>query len=247
MDRENWYLSTIDERAGEVARKYGLGVEIAEYCTAWNMDEALPRVDAQVRKTISGIPRRILHAPFNELHPCAIDPKARQLARSRYARAVELARDYGCRKVVIHGGFLPNVYYPDWYVQESVTFWRDFLEQVPQDLQIVLENVLEDTPQMQLGIVRAVDDPRLRLCLDVGHAHVYSGIPVTDWLEAWGPWISHFHIHNNAGAWDSHCPLGQGTIPIGELLARSRTLCPEASYTLELTDAQPSVRLLLEE
>ncbi len=68
----------------EVARKYGLGLEITEFCTAWNMDEQFPETDAQVRERLQGIERKVLHAPFNELCPCAIDPKARALAKERY-------------------------------------------------------------------------------------------------------------------------------------------------------------------
>ena len=36
---EKLYISTIAEDDAELAQKYGLGLEIAEYCTAWNMDE----------------------------------------------------------------------------------------------------------------------------------------------------------------------------------------------------------------
>ena len=76
MRREQLYLSTIDENAGTTARGCGLGLEIADYCTAVNMDslyaETKPRVDAQVQ----GVKRRMLHGPFNELFPCAIDPLA---------------------------------------------------------------------------------------------------------------------------------------------------------------------------
>ena len=38
MKKEQLFLSTIDPNAGKTAREYGLGVEIAEYCTAVNMD-----------------------------------------------------------------------------------------------------------------------------------------------------------------------------------------------------------------
>ena len=34
MREERFYLSTIDPKAGQLAREYGLGVEIAEFCTA---------------------------------------------------------------------------------------------------------------------------------------------------------------------------------------------------------------------
>ena len=95
---------------------------------------------------------------------------------------------------------------------------------------------------MLLEIVTGVDDPRLRLCLDVGHVNAYSRVPVRSWLECWAPWISHFHIHNNDGGWDSHSALSEGTIPMKELLTQAIAQCPDASFTLEVPDAAPSVR-----
>ena len=83
MERERLYLSTIDRSAGNVARAYGLGIEIAEFCTAWNMDEHLAETEQGLKTTLTGISRRVLHGPFNELFPCAIDHKARELARMR--------------------------------------------------------------------------------------------------------------------------------------------------------------------
>ena len=247
MEKGKLYLSTIDANAQEYARQYGLGLEIAEYCTAGNMDEDFPRTDTAVREKLKGIDRRMFHAPFNELFPCAIDPKARSLAHDRYRQAIALAWEYGATRVVIHGGYQPFMYYPVWYTEQSVPFWRAFLKELPEDTTILLENVLEEQPQMLLDIVKTVDDPRLRLCLDIGHANVYSKVPVLEWLEVLAPWIGHFHIHNNDGSWDTHSPLNQGNIPIRDFLIRAETLCPEATYTLELTESAASVRLLLEE
>ena len=235
------YLSTIDPAAGDTARQYGLGVEIASFCTAWNLDEHLPETRKALEPTLAGISRRVLHGPFNELFPCAIDPKARALAAERYRQSIRLAKGYGAAKVIIHGGYHPRIYYPVWYAEQSILFWRDFLKEDP-GVQIVLENVLEETPEMLLEIVTGVDDPRLRLCLDVGHVNAYSRVPVRSWLECWAPWISHFHIHNNDGGWDSHSALSEGTIPMKELLTQAIAQCPDASFTLEVPDAAPSVR-----
>ena len=246
MDPTKYYLSTTASDASEAARRYGLGIEIAEYCTAWNMDREFMQTDAAVRKKLEGIPKRLLHAPFNELFPCAIDPKARELAAGRYRQAIALAKGYGAAKVIIHGGYNPWIYYPVWYVEESVKFWREFLREDP-GVELVLENVLETEPEMLLDIVNGVDDPRLGLCLDIGHVNAYSKVPVMDWLERWAPRLTHFHIHNNDGSWDTHSPLDQGTIPIRALLHRAEELCPHATYTLELMEAEPSVRWLLEE
>ena len=246
MRRERIYISTTASDDASVARKYGLGLEIAEFCTAWNMDDRFPETDAVVQSKLQGIPNRVLHAPFNELFPCAIDPKARQLAASRYRQAIQLAKKYGATKIIIHGGYNPRIYYPIWYTEQSILFWKDFLQEDP-GVEIVLENVLEEEPGMLLDIIKGVADPRLRICLDVGHVNAYSGIPVMDWLENCGPWISHFHIHNNDGSWDTHNALYQGNIPIKELLNRGETLCPDATVTLELMEAEASVRWLLEE
>lgn len=246
MKREQIYISTIAADGDAAARRYGLGLEIAEYCTAYNMDAQFPETDAKVRRELAGIARRLFHAPFNELFPCAIDPKARELAVFRYRQAIGLAKAYGAEKIIIHGGYSPKLYFPCWYTEQSALFWKEFLEEDP-GISIVLENVMEEEPGMLLDIVRAVDDPRLRLCLDVGHANVYSELPVMDWLEACAPYISHFHIHNNDGDWDTHSALNQGSIPMRKLLNRAEHLCPEATFTLELMTAEPSVRWLLEE
>ena len=251
MKRENYYLSTIAPDAPAVAREYGLGLEIAEYCTAWNMDEKFAGVDPVVQKKLEGITRSALHAPYNELFPCAIDKKARALAAERYRHAIDLAKRYGSKKVVIHGGYNPWIYYPVWFVEQSIVFWKEFLEEDP-GVEIALENVLETEPQWLLDIVKGVDDPRFRMCLDVGHVNAYSRIPVMQWLKDWAPYLTHFHIHNNDGLGtdgtaDKHNPLNQGTIPMKELLLRIEQLCPDASIALELMKTRSSVEWLLEE
>ena len=113
-------------------------------------------------------------------------------------------------------------------------------------VEIVLENVLEDDPRWLLDIVAGVDDPRLRLCLDIGHVNAYSSVPLTDWLVLWAPYLSHLHIHNNDGSRDAHNALNEGTIPIKELLLQAQHLCPDATYTLELMNDAPSVVWLQE-
>lgn len=246
MERENLYLSTTAPDAPGLAREYGLGLELAEFCTAWNMDEKLPETRKDLDSKLTGISRRVLHGPFNELFPCAIDPIARRLAAYRYRQAVALAKEYGAKKVVIHGGYQPRMYYPIWYVEQSILFWKDFLREDP-GVEIVLENVLEEEPEVLRDILAGVDDPRLRMCLDIGHVNVYSKVPVSTWMTVCAPWLDHFHVHNNDGTWDTHSPLMEGNLPVREILAMQDTLCPQATVTLELLEAKDSLRWLLEE
>ena len=246
MRSEKTYVSTIDPNAGALALKFGLGVEIAEYCTAYNMDQYFEQTDLRVRDTIKGIPRRILHAPFNELFPCAIDPKARELAACRYGQAIKLAKDYHAEKIVIHSGHAPAFYYDCWFEEKSVAFWKQFLETLPKDAVICLENVLETQPEPLLHVLETVADERLTICFDMGHAHAYSQRPTEAWLELFAPFISHFHIHNNNGAFDSHSHLFDGTMDMEAMLRRAVMLCPDAGFTLEVSDAGPDIKWLRE-
>lgn len=245
MDKTRLYISTTASDAHAVAVQNGLGIEIAEYCTAWNMDDKFDEVHPKVLEELSGIWSRVLHAPFNELFPCAIDPKARILAAQRYRQAISLARNYGATKVIVHGGYNPWIYFPVWYVEQSILFWKEFLAEDP-GVEIVLENVLETEPAWLLDIVKGVDDPRLRMCLDIGHVNAYSFIPVLGWLEDCAPYISHFHVHNNDGTRDQHNALHDGSIPMKEFLLRAEALCPDATFTFELMKDRPSMQWLKE-
>lgn len=239
------YLSGVDSRAAELARENGLGLEIAAFCYAPNLED--PAVLSAVRSDMAGLDRFWFHAPFAELAPCAIDPLVRQVTEKRYRQAADMARELGIRRLVIHGGFVPQVYFPEWYVEQSVLFWREFLRQLPQDMTIALENVMEPQPRLLAEIARQVDDPRLGLCLDVGHANTFvSRVPPLEWVAPMAPWLRHVHLHNNAGHDDLHDPLGQGTLAMEQVLDTILELCPAATFTLENQDCGPSLAWLRE-
>ena len=243
MDCSQLYISTVSAGCDETAARYGLGLEIAEYCTAANLDAPIPEVVTAAQCHRQAAERFVFHAPFNELCPAAIDPLAVSLARHRYAQALAAARDWGCRLLVIHTGFIPWVYYPEWFVEKSVEFWREFLPQVPEGMVLCLENVMEPSPQIPVDIIRQVDDPRLRLCLDVGHVNCYSSLPASQWMAQWGDALSHLHLHNNDASVDSHGGLSRGSLPMEEII---RGIAPHMTATLELIEIGDSVHWLKE-
>ena len=244
---DKFFISTIDEKAPILAEQYGFGLEIAEFCTPWFLDTEFERIDPMIRKKMSCSNRFVLHAPFSELFPCAIDPKIRLVAAERYRQVIRIAQEYGIFKVVVHGGYNPRIYFPIWYIEQSVLFWKEFVNEIPEGMVFCLENVFEEEPAMLTEIVRQVDDPRIRICLDVGHVNAYSQVPVPTWLEECADMVGHFHIHNNDTTRDSHSQLMEGTLPMKELLATIEEKCPHATITLELMNAEPSVRWLLGE
>jgi sugar phosphate isomerase/epimerase len=242
---DKFYLSTIDENAHLLAQQHGFGLEIAEFCTPWFLDTEFQKIDPIVREKLRCSSRYVLHAPFSELFPCAIDPLVRAVAAQRYQQTIQIAQAYGISRIVVHGGYNPRIYFPVWYTEQSISFWKEFVAEIPKGMVLYLENVFEEEPSMLCSIIEGVNDPRLRMCLDVGHVNAYSHIPVLDWLRRCAGIVGHFHIHNNDTSRDSHSQLSDGTIPMEELLSAIDELCPTATLTMELTDSQPSVQWLL--
>lgn len=244
MKKERLFLSTIADDAVQTAREFGLGVELAQFCLAENMDKTPPDVQASLDAALQ-VPHRVLHAPFAELCPAAIDPLVRAVTRRRFLQAAALAKRCGAEKMVVHSGFIPLVYYPEWFAPQSAAFWREFLNDV-DGLTLCVENVMETSPDALRQIAEQVNDPRLRICFDVGHAFCQSG-DLAPWLDALAPYISHVHLHNNHGSFDEHLGLPDGTLDMAAVIRQLEALAPQATYTLEVRSARASVEWLLEE
>lgn len=241
---ERLFLSTLSQKAAAVASRYNLGLEISEFCTAYNMDKDFPIWDKKVKAEIKGIDRKILHAPFNELFPSAIEPMVVDVARKRYAQAFSLAQGYGISRMVVHSGHMPAIYFDVWFVERSVEFWKEYLYDKPEDFRIMLENVLEEHPEPLAEIAEKVGDPRLGLCLDIGHANVSSKRPLHEWISIMSPYLKHIHLHDNQGIRDQHLELGEGSIQLIAAIEQIESLCPDTTYTLETIDPEKSIAWL---
>lgn len=245
--RDRLYLSTVADDAASLAEQYRLGLEIADFCTASNMDATFEPYGRLGMEKMKYANRFVFHAPFSELSPCAVDPRVRKVVMERFQQALALSQQLGIRRIVAHTGFIPLVYYESWLVDQSVTFWKELLSQQPDNVEILLENVMEPGPELQLAIAQAVADPRFRICLDVGHANAaMSKTPVMEWIEPLSPYLSHIHLHNNLGDYDLHSNLADGNIPISQILDALESRCPEVTYTIETMHVQPSVEYLFE-
>lgn len=243
------HISSIDDKCAAFAARHSLGVEIAEFCWAYYIDNDREEHIANCRRMMdeSGSSSFWFHAPFAELAACAIDPRARELAMTRYLQSQEIADGLGINRLVIHGGYIPYVYYSETYVDQSIAFWKEFLEKTPEELVVALENVMEPSPEMLVKIASGVNSPRLGLCLDIGHANcIISKTPPEEWIEPMAEHLMHVHIHDNLGENDLHLPLGQGSIPIERILDRIIETCPKASFTIENMHCEASLAFLLE-
>ena len=69
----------------------------------------------------------------------------------------------------------------------------------------------------------------------------HSSTAVPDWIGPLAPWLRHVHLHNNSGGWDLHDPLGEGNIPMEQVLDTLLARCPAATYTIENMNCAPSL------
>ena len=241
--QDKLHISGMDDRAAALSRQWRTGCEVIAFCYAPLLDD--PSTLPRVQRETEGFARLWLHGPFAELTPCAIDPLVRDVAFRRFRQTVQAARQLNIRRVVFHGGFIPHVYYPEWYVEQSVQFWQTFLHDVPPDMLLVLENVMEPSPDTPVSIVQQVNDPRLGLCLDVGHANTcVSTTPPAAWVAPMAPYLRHVHLHSNEGDTDLHGALGTGTVPMGNVIDAVLRAAPQATFTIENQNALPSLQWL---
>ena len=244
--KDKIYVATIAEDAQAMAEKYGVGIEINEFCTAANMDENFTEWDQKVRQELNVTERAIFHAPFNELHPSAIDPKIRQVAMDRLNQAYELAQHYNINRMVVHSGFLPEIYFPVWFIDRSVEFWLEFIDGKPSDFKIMIENQLEAEAELLPQLCEKINHPQISLCLDTGHALYKSKQDIHHWADCFAPHCSHVHLHNNNQVWDWHWCLNKGNIDMAEFLPYLLEKMPTATITLEHLQAADSFTWLQE-
>ena len=250
---DDWERLIYSEKTAQIVAANGMGIEIAEFCISENMERKFEYVLPHVLKNAEASPDKTLHAPYNELFPMAIDPLVVEVAYRRYEQTLEYCRRFGAAKMIVHANYVPELYYPQWFTARHIDFWKRFLGEHDDGIQICVENVMEEDPELILAILRGVDDPRLRMCLDVGHANLTPVDPI-DWLRACAPYISHYHIHNNFGvpkegrrnAGDRHLSPGKGNIDMKALLTLAEELTPDATAAIESYELDESVQWLKE-
>lgn len=267
--KDRIYIATFSQEAVNMAKKYGLGLELNHICISENLDEdkieSTRNEIAADLETIGGrVP--ILHAPFTELCPGSIDHRAVELAMDRLKEAYAVAAEFGIKKMVVHSGYMPWLYFKEWHLEKSLDFWRAFMADKPADFCLCIENVFEDEPYMLKELAGKLDDPRVGICLDIGHANVMTGksdlalgkalragvsgsgvLSVPQWIGVLGAHIKHFHLHNNDGNADMHDSLQRGTLDAKEIFETIKRCCgQDVTFTIESRTCEDTIRWLAE-
>ena len=235
-----------------LACKYQVGLDVLEFAIPENLD-LTPSLAPEIHQKVSDIPLLGVHGPFSELVPASRDPWVRQVARNRFQQGYEMAQMIGAQHLVLHSGFYPKTYPGDTWIQNSLDFWVDFLNDKPTQNMIHLENVYEDDFTALLELIDRVnlafEGERLSICLDIGHVSANSSNTLTHWITGLGDRIRYTHLHNNNGILDDHWRLDKGRINVKEVLDLLLKHSPNAVWTVEtiVSDIEPSLAWLHEQ
>lgn len=203
-----------DNEMKQLLKNPGTGLESIEFSISENLDHLDQKLQAyEKRLAYMGYPELTLHGPFLDLNPAAFDSMVAEATRTRYEQSYLAAKKLGAKKLILHTCFLPDVYMIPGWADRVADFYRRFLADKDDTVQILLENVLDPYPTPVWDIAAQLAHPAVGLCLDVGHANCYSEVAMSEWCRILEGKVRHLHVHDNDGTKDAHLALGEGTIP----------------------------------
>lgn len=245
ISHESVYLATTADDAVHMAQAFGVNLEIDEYCIASNMDEGVSECwHNAVRQMSLGYSPKILHAPFSDISPACIDPLAVGLAKLRLQQAYRTATRHGIDRLIVHSGYVPLIHDRDSFYHRSVRFWKSYMVDKPKNFRLMIENEMEENPLLLLRLIQGIGDPRVGLCLNLGHAFLHPEFSLEDWVTLSIPHLLHVQLNDNDGVYDRHWPLGDGRLPVESALNILLDAIPDLTYTIDTLLTKPSLQWL---
>ena len=184
---------------------------------------------------------RSLHAPFWDLNLGTKNPMIKEATMKAFNYAYDVAKELECTEIVVHNGFIPNTSFYEGWVKNATAFWQEFFSDKDDSITMMIENQCEEDSEVLVREIDSVNDPRLKVCLDIGHANANSNMSVENWIVTLGDRIGYLHLHNNHGKKvgrpsymnDEHLGIDDGTINIERICSLLEEYCPNAIWNLE--------------
>lgn len=222
----------------DVLEEKGLGVEVTLYDTEWLL--ALDRTTA-VRKLGDELAARAIgvtaHAPIFDLNPGSLDPVIRKHTRRCWERAVGVAGALGARMMNFHTGhhpLLPESTFPGWLAL-SLEIWERIADLTADaGMTLLLENMFEPTPQVQLELLAQLESRHLGFTLDVAHAQIFGAVSLDAWWNQLGPAIREVHLHDSDGFSDDHLSIGDGALDWQRIFEDLFRTAPDSVKVIEM-------------
>lgn len=226
------------------AQQNSCNLEIATFAYANVYDTDWDQAVKVHKHQLGGFSGRVsLHGVYRDILIHSHDAKIAVVSQERLQGSIDVAKELNAQKIVFHSSVNPLVL-DEWYrknwLEKNAAFWKQVLAQYSGT--VLIENVWEPHPDILRSLLDMVDSPRLKICFDVAHAHVYSKLPLDTWLSVLDEDVVYMHFSDNNGEVDQHLVIGAGNIDWQKLTGNIQRLdlCPEVvleECTMENTQA----------
>lgn len=228
------------EFTSKLCKENDLGIEIQGFYNPYIENKGeLKNKYKEILPMISG--GKSYHAPFWDLNLGTKIKELQDIMMNIYNEAYSIAKELDCTEMVIHSNYKPGT---DWYsgwVKRSKEFLEKFLRDKDDSIIICIENQFEVDSELFINLMDEVNDSRVKICLDIGHANANSNMSVEKWIETLNNRIIYYHLHNNHGKQtifgynkdDEHLGINNGTIDIAKILKLTEQYTPNAIWNIE--------------
>lgn len=224
----------------ELCQKNNLGVEIQGFYNPYiDKKDELLNLYKEIMPRITG--GKSYHAPFWDLNLGTKIVELQEAMMKIYNEAYKIAKELNCTEMVIHSNYKPGTDWYDGWIKRAKTFLQAFLNDKDYSITICIENQFESDSELFIKLIDEVNDKRVKVCLDIGHAHANSNMSVEEWIKTLGNRIVYYHLHNNHGKQtilgynkdDEHFGLDNGTIDVENVLKTAEKYTPDAIWNIE--------------
>lgn len=205
----------------------------------------------ELKESISGFDRRVLHAPFASLPVVSYDPKLEQLAHDRIQEAIDAAQYLGCQVVIVHANSKPNYSLPE-YWDSLVAVFKSLGEYAGNRMvRLGLETGFPADVDQFIDLLEAIGHHAVGATLDCGHMLQYvdsdiwgtraGAIQLNNRLMSMarqlGPLTIHVQLHDvKVPEWMDHKAIGRGVIDFEPFLAELQSLEYQGMLEFELEE-----------
>jgi sugar phosphate isomerase/epimerase len=154
-----------------------------------------------------------VHAPFSDVNPASLNPRVRGMAVEGLSETIRSSADAGAKVVTVHPGIISPMgsYARDKVIATSKESLRA-LGRVADECGVAL--AVENMPTGPWAFLTTAEEARafsdetgLRLCFDIGHAHIAG--TEADFFEL-VHLFANVHVHDNNRVRDEHITVGAG-------------------------------------
>ena len=179
-----------------------------------------------------------VHGPLIGIEFAHQDYLLRAAIEKRIDMIFDVAKQLQTTRVVLHTGYTLETkslgLEEKWY-KRNVEYWKHEIGRWEgAGIEIVLENVVESSPDLITSLVTEVNNSYLGLCLDIGHVHYFSKESLPTWIMKMGKMLKHVHVHDNDGKADRHWSIGRGNIDFEEFYKAIEENAPQVTLSLEV-------------